>query len=461
MFKTNYLLLSLVMAMTTVIAEDNTKKPQAPKPQASKLDDGKLHGYARLHHIFDGEANGFDKNTGSTMGLGLKYGQTFNKHLAIGGEFYGVRDTGFTNENKTVALGQFLGESKTDLEIGHVSGVHFTLKALPKKTKVSWARSQFKSPLTKIQITHVPNMYEYLRVDTGVLSGNLSLSYITDMAYGSRSAADFGLIGEGTGTAGMAVSPFSESPVSLKRGEYNTISETIGGKVKSSGIAVLGYEKKIGALNINLWDFKVDNILNNLYAEADYKFGLGKGKALILSGQYLNQDMDSTVLNAANGNTYGGAFYGAQAKLKYNKLVLIAAYNKKDDEGGLYNAWGANPGYTSSIFSRNEYRDNVSAYKGTAVYNFAKNLKVMVSHANYGQSDMVTSGKLKNGTAYKLASASDAKETDIAIMYKPRKNIMLKLFNANRTSEFDGAVGAGKTFEKTQNHTRLIANYSF
>jgi len=456
MIKTNYLLLSLVMTIGTVMAEDTKSKPKV-----SKLDDGKLHGYTRLHHIFDGEPNGFDKNTGSTVGLGLKYGETLGKHLAIGGEFYGVTETGFNNHDKTVALGQGMGESKTDHAIGNVSGLHFTLKNLPAKSKVTWARSQFKSPMTKIQITHVPNMYEYLRADTDFLSGNLSLSWISEMAYGSRSAADFGLIGELTGTAGMAVSPFSESPVSLKRGEYNTISETVGGKVNSSGIAVLGYEKKMGALNLNLWDFKVDNILNNFYVEADYKFGLGKGKALILSGQYLDQKMDTTALNAANGNSYGGAFYGVQAKLKYDKLVLTAGYNKKDDEGGLYNAWGANPGYTSSIFSRNEYRDNVSAYKGTAVYNFAKNLKLIVSHANYGQSDMVTSGKLKNGTGYKLASTTDATETDIVIVYKPKKNISLKLFNANRTSEFDGAVGAGKTFEKNQNHTRLIANYSF
>jgi hypothetical protein len=85
----------------------------------------------------------------------------------------------------------------------------------------------------------------------------------------------------------------------------------------------------------------------------------------------------------------------------------------------------------------------------------------MVSHANYGQSDMVTTGKLKSGAKYKLSSATDATETDIALIYKPKKNIMIKLFNANRTSEFDGAVGAGKTFQKTQNHTRLIANYAF
>ena len=459
MTKINLLLLASLMVTTAAVA-DGAKK----KTKVSKLDDGKVHGYVRLHHIFDGEANGFDKNTGSTLGLGLKYGETIGKHLSIGGEAYGVVQTGFQHSKAThaVAYGQGMGESKADKANGHVLGLHMTLKNLPGKSKVSWARSQFKSPMTKIQITHVPNMYEYVRGDTGVLGGNLSLSFITDMAYGSRSAADFGLIGEFTKTGGMAISPFSESPTSLKRGEYNSISNTTSGTATASGIAVFGYERKFENLKLNVWDFKADNILNNLFVEADYKIKLGKGKALVLSGQYLNQTIDDLTLNAG-GNTYGGAFYGAQAKLKYNKLVLKAAYNKKDDEGGFYNAWGANPGYTSSIFSRNEYRDNVSAYKVTGVYHFMKNLKVMVSHANYGQSDMVLKGKLKNAakTPYTLTSNSDATETDIAIIYKPRKNVMLKLFNANRTSEFDGAVGGSKTFQKTQNHTRLIANIAF
>lgn len=440
MIKTNIVLLASFMMSTTLIAEDN----------------GVLDGYLRLHHIFDGETNGFDKNSGSTIGIGLKYGQTFSKYFALGGEFYTVTETAH-NEGQSIAFGQGLGDSTSDNAAGSVMGLHFRLKDLPGKSKISWAKSQFKSPLTKIEITHVPNMYEYVRADTGVFGGNLSLSFISSMAYGSRSAADWGLIGEFTGTAGMVITPFSNkvavhsSGVSLERGKYNTIGDTTGGLVDSSGITVLGYEKKIDNLKLNIWDFKVDNILNNLYLEADYKMTLGEGMDLVLSGQYLSQDMDTDVLNV-NGNTYGGVFYGAQAMLKYKNIVLKAGYSKKDNEGGLYNAWGANPGYTSSIFSRNEYRDGVSAYKGTAIYNFAKNLKIMVSHANYGQSEM----KYKS-----QASVSDAKETDIAIIYKPRKDVMLKLFNANRTSEFDGVILSGVVQDRTQNHTRLIVNYEF
>ncbi|CAA6818243.1 MAG: Unknown protein [uncultured Sulfurovum sp.] len=442
MIKRNSILLASLMLSTSVMAEIVKKEVKV-----SKLDDGKLHGYTRLHHIFDGESNGFDKNTGSTVGVALKYGETFSKHFALGGEVYGVAETGFNNHDKTVALGQGMGVSSTDQAQGHVSGLHFTLKGLPGKSKVTWARSQFKSPMTKIEITHVPNMYEYLRADTGILGGNLSLSFITDMAYGSRSAADWGLIGERTATAGMSHSPFSDKGTNtLERGKYYRIDETAG-SASTEGIAVVGYERQFDNLKLNIWNFKAENILNNLYTELDYAIKFGEGNAVVLSGQYLKQKIDDVTLNSG-GNTYGGAFYGAQAKVKVKKFVLKIAYNKKDDEGGFYNAWGANPGYTSSIFSRNEYRDGVKAGKITGIYGLTKNLKVMGSVAQYSQSNMKLAGKDAQGSA---------KETDLVMIYKPQKNLMLKLFNANRTSEFNG-LGATP---KTQNHTRLIANYAF
>jgi hypothetical protein len=420
--------------------------------KVSKLNDGKVHGYVRVHHILDGEANAFDKNTGSTLGLALKYGETFGKYFAVGGEIYGVTALGFHNDEKTQAFGQGLGISTKDDMSGHLSGLHFTLKNLPNKSKVTWARSQFKSPMTTTQISHVPNMYEYLRADTGVLGGNLSLSWITDMAYGSRSAADWGLIGENTATAGMAHSPFSDKGSNtLERAKYYGIAQTTG-STSSSGIAVIGYKKNFENFKLNLWNFKANNILNNFYAETDYSMKLGKGKVLVLSGQYLKQNIDDDSLNASI-NQYGGDFYGVQAKLKLNRLVLKAAYNQKDNEGGFYNTWGANPGYTSSIFSRNEYREGVEAYKGTAVYNLAKNLALMVSYAHYGQSNM----SLKTSNGGFAVAQTDAKETDMVLVYKPKKNIMLKLFNANRTSEFNGITAK----PRMQNQTRFVANYAF
>lgn len=416
-------------------------------------DDGSIHGYLRMHHIFDGEENGFDPVTGSTLGFGLGYGMEIIEGLKVGAEIYGVMDSGLTDTDETaIAYGQFLNEVKSpsELDAGVNWGAHISYES--HGMKATLARSQFKSPMTNIQITHVPNLYEFARLDAKLFGGKASLAYITKMAYGSRAGADFGLIGEKTGTAGMALSPFTNPKVFRHRGTYYDISETVLNN-DSNGIFVIGYEKKIKRFNFRVWDFWVDDVANNLYADASYKIPFGKGKGLKLSAQVWNQNIDNTFYE----KNYGGTMYGAEAVLKWGQLIGKLAYTSKD-EGGLLNAWGANPGYTSSIFSRNEYRGDVDAYKATLVYKPLKNLKFMVSYADYGQSDMSLKGK-KNGTAFTLFPTSDATERDLVIVYKPLPQLTLKLFNANRTSEFHGAKN-GKV-KKTQNHTRLIINYAF
>ena len=470
MKKKNMVILSMVLATELLVAGGDIKaQTQVVQPDADitapvftkakykyvkkpiTIDDGKLHGYVRMHHIFDAYDNGFDPITGSTLGYGLGYGTEIIKGLKVGAEIYGVMDSGLTDTDETaIAYGMFLNKVKKpdELKYGHVWGAHISYEANGMKATV--ARSQLTSPFTKIQISQVPNMYEFARFDASLFGGKASLAYITKMSYGGRGATDFGLIGEKTGTAGMAITPFKNPGAYLQRGTYYDISDTVKNN-DSNGILVLGYEKKIKRFNFRVWDFMVDDVANNLYADASYKIPLGKGKGMKLSAQVWNQNVD----NAFYEKNYGGTMIGAEAVLKWGKIIGKLAYTSKD-EGGLLNAWGSNPGYTSSIFSRNEYRGDVDAYKATLVYKPLKNLKFMVSYADYGQSDMSLNGKKPNGKKFSRPSQTDAKERDIAIIYKPLPQLTLKLFNANRTSEFSIA-----TKKRTQNHTRLIMNYAF
>lgn len=62
-------------------------------PRLITVDDGNIHGYVRMHHIFDGEENGFDPVTGSTLGFGAE----IIKGLKVGAEIYGVMDSGLTD----------------------------------------------------------------------------------------------------------------------------------------------------------------------------------------------------------------------------------------------------------------------------------------------------------------------------------------------------------------------------
>ena len=404
--------------------------------------DEKVHGYTRVHHIFSGKDNGFDKNTGSTLGFELKYDTHLTERLYGGVEYYGVTDTGLTDKDKNIAFGQFMSEDKnSNQEYGDSWGVHLAYIDNAFKTVV--ARSQFDSPLTKMQITHVPNLFEYARVDAEVSDVDLSLAYITKIAYGSRSAADFGLIGEKTGTAGMVSSPFKD----IKRGDYYSISDVVGNK-NADGVLVLGAKKTFDNFRVEAWNFNVKDTLNNLYVEMEYPFYSSKGYAAGLHMQYLNQNVESDY-----DDKYGGDLYGVKLSTKIKKLKVNFAYNKKDDKGGFLNPSGANPGYTSSIFSRNEYRSDVTAFKVSAMYPLTKGIKLIASYADYGESDMTLN---RGASKPALESQTDAKESNIILVYKPIKNLTFKLFNANRTSEFSTA-----TKERKQNHTRVIANYAF
>lgn len=150
--------------------------------------------------------------------------------------------------------------------------------------------------------------------------------------------------------------------------------------------------------------------------------------------------------------------WGTKAKVGNKKYSAYIAYNKSGDDtigGAFINPWGSDPAYTSSLFSRNAYRQDVSAYKIGGHYTIMKGLKVIISHADYGKSKTLQSNKAGQ------FAVDNATETDIILAYKPTKEWMFKIFNARRTSEYNGIVIAAKTYEKEMNHYRFIASYSF
>ena len=135
--------------------------------------------------------------------------------------------------------------------------------------------------------------------------------------------------------------------------------------------------------------------------------------------------------------------------VKHSNAVLSLSYNSSNGE--TFNPWGFDPAFTSSLFSRNAYRDDVNAYKVAVKYSFAKNLIFSASYANYGQS------KSYGGNVDRtLLPTRDAEELDIVLTYKPYKKFSIKLLNARRTSEYESTSSNRK-----QNQFRVITQYSF
>ena len=405
--------------------------------QAVETPVGVVTGQVKAMHILSDEDNGFTPNDGSGFLATLNYvSPELTTGLKVGASLYVNGDTGLTKWNETGiknANGMFVakeGKATTQLGQAYLAYANDTLSA-----KVG--RQILNTPLTTIKWSLMPNFYEAAVVGGKVAKDTtLTLAHVSSMSHGSRSTADWGLIGEKTGTAGSFLKPESVGGT-FEQAKFNNIGAAIGYKDTSGITAVNVAYTGIKNLKLSLWDYMAHDIANMLYADAAYKMPVAEGLKLSVNAQYLSQK------GTGDFSAVDYSLMGTKIKLGNKKYSAYLAYSMSGDKGAFVNAWGSDPSYTSSLFSRNQYRQDVSAYKVGGHYAIMKGLKFMASYANYGQSAGVTTG-------------TDATEADIILAYKPNKAWMVKIFNAIRVSEFDTA-----TNDKTMNHIRMIGSYNF
>lgn len=400
--------------------------------------------------ILDANDNGYDPNDGTSYLLKLKYETADWNKLKLGVGMYTNGDlfnlTDFDTER--VARGMFVTDDGS--EKSQLGELYLDYK--PENYHLYGGRKIYETPLTTIKYSTMPNFYNVYGASTTVLSNTkFGIAQITDMSFGARSMTDFGLIGEGTKSAGSAIKTSL-----IGQAEFHDIYTATTGKTDQStnGITVLNAEfNPTKNIKLGLWDYFVDDIANNIYFEADGIIPL-KGKKIKLSGQYLTQSETGDKL--AGDRDFSLA--GLKASIGNKKWGAFVAYNTSSGDTAMLNAWGGDPAYTSTIFSRNAYRQEVDAYKIGGRFKIVKSLTLKVGYANYGQSKTSAPAKVIGvaPTGF-VTPVTDADELDIVLIWKAQKNLMFKLFHANRTSEYDGTDGK----DLTQAHTRLIGYYKF
>ncbi|MEA3371477.1 MAG: OprD family outer membrane porin [Campylobacterota bacterium] len=446
---------ALMSAVSIQAIETPTEPPVVKHPMT--LSGGEVSGQIKAMHIITDKDNNWTPNTGSGYLGTLKYvTPEVVTGLKAGAAFYINGDTGLTDWGETYTGGaatdgvkpaQGMFTSVEGEENAHLGQAYIEYN--DKNVYAKAGRMIHHTPLTKIQASLMPNFYEAYVLGTKALPGlDLSLTHFNKISYGSRAATDATLIGEKTWTAGASQLMVGQGGGTLEQAKFVNMGHGAGVSENTSGMTTVGATYTgIKALTINLWDYYAHDIANNLYADIDYKMPVMKGTKLSLSAQYLSQmEIGDELAGELNYS-----MYGAKAKIGNKKWSAYLAYNQSNDKdtgGGFFNAWGADPAYTSSIFSRNAYRQDVGAYKIGGHYTIMKGLKFKAGYANYGQSKTTGWGT--------LTANEDATEFDMMLIYKPAKAWTFKIFNAIRTSEYNS-----DTAEKEMNHVRLVAWYDF
>ena len=220
---------------------------------------------------------------------------------------------------RKIALGMFTateGQEKSQLGEAYLEYKNDMLY-------VKAGRQILKTPLTKIKWSLMPNFYEAYMLGTNKVKGfSFNVGHITRMSYGSRTAADWGLIGEKTKTAGVARPMETQSATGIVQAEFHSLAEGAGVAKNTAGMTVVGATYKgVKGLKISLWDYYAWDIANMIYADIDYKFPVVKGTNLTLSAQYLQQSEVGDKL--AGELNY--SLMGAKAKMGNKKWSVLCS----------------------------------------------------------------------------------------------------------------------------------------
>lgn len=496
MKKGTVLSLSAILATQLMGAEDLSEM----------IKEGKFGGYVRIHHIEPAFSDTVAA-TGSVIGGKLKYQTGALYGLRFGAAMYTTHDTGLTKESYKTKDGYSQvaqGLHGDDMEDYTTLGEAYVSYRLS-NTDLTYGRQEFKTPMTENAVTIIPNLFEgTVATIKEIPDFTVTAAHITKMQYGTRAGTDAALIGDGVyaitagagfgfvspvvnGTTGVVTPGFGKS--SFQDMAEATFGRTgtggLGGtaRMDTSGVTSIGVDYKKGPLQARIWDYYAHEMYNTLYADAEYKLDAGPAK-VTLGAQILKQDDVGNFASSAGGTALNGlkmvktpsgtnlystrlsqdktidaTVYGLQAKAAIGDWSFNAAYTDSTD-GHVINAWGGDPLYTSTIFTRNNYRADTSAYKVGGEYDFGnlgiKGLKFSINHAEYDSTVLANTTTLVSGvfTGGATVLTEKSSETDYMLHYvvPSVKGLWFRLFHVERDND---------TRNYEQSHTRLIANLSF
>lgn len=301
----------------------------------------------------------------------------------------------------------------------------------------------------------LPNLFEaYVLSNTDVKDTTLIAAHVTKFAQGT-----FGRVYDASANHANAVlsatAGYSYWDSRNQAGDFTDMGKyAVGQNTGGVSVAAAIYSG-IPGLKLQLWDYYAHDILNAIYAEANYGWSYTNGVAPYVAAQYIKEDnVGSDYAGEVNSD-----FIGAKAGVKVANFDIYGAvsHNSKDSSaaatnGGTISPWGGMPAYTQGMVTRHQFMAGTDAWKAAVSYdwkNFGVNLNTSVYYTEF---DMDT----LNG--YSTNYAWTAKEKGFDVIFNPQtiKNLQLRL-RANYTDDFYEVSTGSVSWDEY----RFIVNYNF
>ena len=427
---------------------------QAAEDLSSMFSEGKASGQIREYSIsrtMDFSNPGKDDYTRSANAIGgyLKFETADYKGLSFGSAFYTTN--GFLND------GDKTDYTKVDPTLLGANNENYSmvgeayLQYKYGKTAFKAGRQKLNTPMAGADDARmVPNLFEaYVLSNTDISDTTLIAAHVTRFAQGTFGRAYNG--GVLAATAG-----YSAVDSRNKVGQFTNMGSYAVGESTAGVSVVAATYTGVKNLKLQLWDYYAHDILNVVYAQADYKWNclLSDSVKPFVAAQLIKENG----VGEEYAGEVNGLYWGAKLGAKVENFTAYVAYSQtsenNDGDGPLENAiitpWGGMPAFTQGMVTRHMFLAGTKATKLAAIYNwkaFGPDLKTVVYYGSYDMAD-------NNGY-----TNDDASETGFDVIYKPEfvKNLNLRL-RGNFAEDFNvGATGDTVGW----NEYRFIANYNF
>ncbi|WP_295055689.1 OprD family outer membrane porin [Sulfuricurvum sp.] len=407
-------------------------------------------GAARLGEDYTRRAN--------TIGGYLKYDTGAWNGLSLGAAVYGTVGVHLGNRTDVNDVDPTLlsKDNRNDFYLGEAY-----LQYKNGNTAFKAGRQKLDTPMAGSDDARMlPNLFEaYVLSNTDVKDTTLIAAHVTKFSQGTFGRAY---------TSGVlsATAGYSLVDARGQTGDFTNMGDyAIGEKTDGVSVAAAIYSG-IPGLKLQLWDYYAHDILNAVYAEANYGFSMANGVAPYVAAQWINErDVGSN--NVAAVKKVESDFIATKVGVKVANFDIYGAvsHNSKDTDadngthGGTISPWGGMPAYTQGMVTRHQFMGGTDAWKVAGNYdwkNFGINLNTSVYHTEF---DMDT----LNG--YSAGESWTAKESGFDIIFVPEsvKKLQLRL-RANYTDDFYARTvdaTASKNGTVSWNEYRFIANYNF